>query len=196
MMAAGRGQVAGQGRSARLLVQDTGLEGVDRELRDQGAAREPRGESLRARTMATQADGSTTERLYQAGSVIVKFRDGTTQNAVLSAMRQVDGSAMDRLSYADFDIMAIPADADPEAVSAALRARDDVEYAQPRYLNVPMLRPNDPMYAQRWNFPAIDMERAWDIQPAAGVGSRLPCSTPALHSARPPCATTRAFRIS
>jgi serine protease len=168
MMAAGRGQVAGQGRSARLMVQDTGLEGVDRGLRDQGAAREPRGQSLRARAMATQADGSTTERLYRAGSVIVKFRDGTTQNAVLSAMRQVDGSGMDRLSYADFDIMAIPADADPEAASAALRARDDVEYAQPRYLNAPMLRPNDPMYSQQWNFPAIDMERAWDIQPAAG----------------------------
>ena len=31
-----------------------------------------------------------------------------------------------------------------------------------------MLRPNDPFYDRQWNFPAIDMERAWDIQPQAG----------------------------
>ncbi len=31
-----------------------------------------------------------------------------------------------------------------------------------------MLRPNDTFYDRQWNFPAIDMERAWDIQPQAG----------------------------
>ena len=30
-----------------------------------------------------------------------------------------------------------------------------------------MARPNDTLYANQWNFPAIDMERAWDIQPGA-----------------------------
>jgi serine protease len=42
-----------------------------------------------------------------------------------------------------------------------------VEYAQPRYLNHAMARPNDTLYTNQWNFPAIDMERAWDIQPGA-----------------------------
>ena len=45
--------------------------------------------------------------------------------------------------------------------------RTDVEYAQPRYLNHAMVRPNDTLYSNQWNFPAIDMERAWDIQPGA-----------------------------
>ena len=58
-------------------------------------------------------------------------------------------------------------DADPEAAAAAMRARPDVEYAQPRYRNHAMSRPNDTLYANQWNFPAIDMERAWDIQPGA-----------------------------
>src|SRR5262245_8167687 len=80
--AAIRTEVAGQERSARLVVQDTGLAGIDRGLRDQGVAHEPRGRSVRARAMAAQADGTTEERLYRDGSVIVKFRDGTTQNAV------------------------------------------------------------------------------------------------------------------
>jgi serine protease len=52
--------------------------------------------------------------------------------------------------------------------AAALRSQADVEYAQPRYRNHAMARPNDPLYNLQWNFPAIDMERAWDIQPQAG----------------------------
>ena len=31
----------------------------------------------------------------------------------------------------------------------------------------PMFVPNDPLYSQQWNFPAIDMERAWDMNPGA-----------------------------
>ena len=56
---------------------------------------------------------------------------------------------------------------DPEAAAAAMRARPDVEFAQPRYRNHAMARPNDTLYSNQWNFPAIDMERAWDIQPGA-----------------------------
>jgi serine protease len=84
-----------------------------------------------------------------------------------SATAQLAGEIADRSSYADFDIIDIPLDADPEAAAAALRARPDVVYAQPRYLNHAMARPNDTLYANQWNFPAIDMERAWDIQPGA-----------------------------
>jgi serine protease len=32
-----------------------------------------------------------------------------------------------------------------------------------------MARPNDTLYSNQWNFPAIDMERAWDIQPGASA---------------------------
>ena len=60
-----------------------------------------------------------------------------------------------------------PPDANPEAMAAAMRARPDVEFAQPRYRNYAMAQPNDPLYVNQWNFPAIDMERAWDIQPGA-----------------------------
>ncbi len=68
---------------------------------------------------------------------------------------------------ADFDVVPIPMTTDPEAVAAAMQRRPDVEYAQARYRNYAMARPNDTLYANQWNFPAIDMERAWDIQPGA-----------------------------
>jgi serine protease len=30
-----------------------------------------------------------------------------------------------------------------------------------------MFVPNDPLYSEQWNFPAIDMEHAWDLNPGA-----------------------------
>jgi serine protease len=164
----GRGQEPGSPR-ARVLVQDTGLPGIDRGLRDNDPPIDP--DSRRSRSIRTQLDrpdATVTERLYIGGSIIVKFRSGASEQAVNSAMRVVKASALQRPSYADFEIMEIPAEIDPEVAAADLRDRPDVEYAQPRYRNHPMVRPNDPLYDRQWNFPAIDMERAWDIQPAAG----------------------------
>jgi serine protease len=83
-------------------------------------------------------------------------------------MRAVHASSVQQPSYADFEIMQISPDLDPEVAAAELQRQPDVEYAQPRYRNYPMLRPNDPLYDRQWNFPAIDMERAWDLQPSAG----------------------------
>ena len=57
--------------------------------------------------------------------------------------------------------------ADPEAAARRLDAQPDVEYAQARYRVYPQFVPNDPLYARQWNYPAIDMERAWDINPGA-----------------------------
>ena len=158
---------SGQGPQApvasRLLVQEAGLPPIDRGLRDQDPPRAARGSSD-SRGGKAQGAGRAA---FIRGSVIVKFRDGTSSGAIASATRQVAGDTVDRTGWANFDIIDIPDAADPEAAAAALRERPDVEYAQPRYLNHAMSRPNDPLYANQWNFPAIDMERAWDIQPGA-----------------------------
>jgi serine protease len=120
------------------------------------------------RAQLDRPEAAVTERLYVGGSLIVKFRDGTGELAVNTMMRAVNASSVRRPSYADFEIMEIPPEVDPEIAAAQLQFRPDVAYAQPRYRNYPMLRPNDPFYNRQWNFPAIDMERAWDIQPSAG----------------------------
>jgi serine protease len=150
-----------------MLLHDTGLPGIDRGLREHDYPIEPR-RTPRDRTRAASVTPGANARDYLSGSIIVKFRDEGSSSARNATMREAGGRALSRPSYADFDIMEIPADADPEAFAAALSQRDDVEYAQARYRNYPMLRPNDPLYDRQWNFPAIDMERAWDIQPQAG----------------------------
>ena len=159
----GRGQQDPLNGAARLQMRDGGLPAIDRGLRDQDAPRP-------ARTSAASidiVDRSQPGLPYVQGSVIVKFKDGAARNAVASALSQVSGTSTSRDAWADFDIVDIPVTLDAEAAAAALRARDDVEYAQPRYLNHAFSKPNDPLYVNQWNFPAIDMERAWDIQPGA-----------------------------
>jgi serine protease len=104
---------------------------------------------------------------YLRGSVVVKFRDGTSAGRKADLVSLVAGRSMPTLSYAAFDLVALdPAD-DPEAVATRLSAQPDVAYAQARYRARPLLRPNDPFYALQWNLPALELERAWDINPGA-----------------------------
>jgi serine protease len=168
MVASGRTQEHDLGGRARALVKEAGLPGIDRGLREQEPPMEPYGRGTRGLALAAR-DGATDPRgAYVAGSVIVKFKNGAASTGINSAMRAVAATNIERPSYANFDLLEIPIEADPEAVAAALRDRPDVEYAQPRYRNYPMFRPNDPLYDRQWNFPLLDMERAWDIQPLAG----------------------------
>jgi serine protease len=156
-----------QPAGARALVSEAALPPIDRGLRDQDTMRDP--ERTPRRPLAVDAlDRSGVDGAYLPGSVIVKFKAGADRGAgISSTMAQVAGTSAERPSWADFDVLTIADSADPESVAAALRARSDVEYAQARYLNHPTYRPNDPLYANQWNFPAIDMERAWDIQPGS-----------------------------
>ncbi|MGE0041220.1 MAG: S8 family serine peptidase [Vicinamibacterales bacterium] len=164
-VASGLGQADPLAGAARAVVQATGLPAIDRGLRDQDPARAPRGERTPRR--ARRADGGRADRPYLADSLIVKFKDGSQGPAVVSAMDAAGAIDRSRPSSADFDIVTLAAGTDPEAAAAAFRARPDVEYAQPRYLNHAMLRPNDPFYDRQWNLTGLDMERAWDIQPGA-----------------------------
>jgi len=159
--ATGAGQTP-QVPAARALVQEASLPPIDRGLRDQDPPRPARG------SVDNSPGGRRTAgEPYVRGSLIVKFKAGTSGGDIAAATRLVAGDTVDRSSWSDFDIVDIPDTADPESAAAALRERADVEYAQPRYRNYAMSRPNDPLYSNQWNFPAIDMERAWDIQPGA-----------------------------
>jgi serine protease len=161
------GQERPLGGAARALVSEAGLPPIDRGLRNQDVVRDPE-RTPRVPRPADVIDGVAAPGGYLPGSIIVKFKAGADRTAAVnSTMAQISAASAERPSHADFDIVGIGDGADPRAVAAELQGRSDVEYAQPRYVNHTMLRPNDPLYANQWNFPALDMERAWDIQPGA-----------------------------
>jgi serine protease len=117
------------------------------------------------RSAALAPDADAAPARYLAGKVIVKFTAAAPGEIALAA--HVGAVPSVRLPYADFDVLTIPADADPEAVARDLSERADVEYAQADYLAEFHFVPNDPLYGDQWSFPALDMERAWDINPGA-----------------------------
>src|SRR5687767_12054635 len=133
---------------------------IDRGIREFDPARAPR---TKGATLEAAADGGR----FLRGSIIVKFRPGTSPDAQRAMLSQVDGSITSARPYANFDIVSIADAADPEAAARLLDAQPDVEYAQARYRVYPQFVPNDPLYARQWNYPTLDMERAWDINPGA-----------------------------
>jgi serine protease len=132
-----------------------GLKGVDRGLRD----------APRDRVARTIVSGSPdTEAVsYVPGKVIAKWRTGRQRTVAELTRAGVPVRSMDTPRHGNFSILRLRADMNPEAVARQLGASGDVEYAQPAYRVRTRLRPNDPLYTLQWNLPAIDMERAWDI---------------------------------
>jgi serine protease len=110
---------------------------------------------------------------YETGRVIVKFKDSASSSARSAALSRVGRTARpalrsSRAEHANFDIVDIAHTEDAEAVADSLRASGDVEYAQAAYRVHTRLVPNDRFYGRQWNLPMLDLELAWDIQPAAG----------------------------
>ena len=148
----------------RELVQPTALPGIDTGLAPEVDAR-----VTHRKGAQRDVGGTTDDRLrYQPGKVIVKFRGGTSGTRAAVA-RAVGATDVYTPSYADFDIMRINEAADPEVVASALMDRPDVEFAQAAYRVHPYYKPNDPQYSLQWNFPAIGMEQAWDINQGASA---------------------------
>jgi serine protease len=140
------------------LVIENALPAIDRGLSLQDVSAAPE-------AIAAAADDDLP---YVPGRVIVKLRAGAAGSTELAALAQsVGGSPTPTLPYANFDILKIGADENPEEVARVLAGRPDVEYAQAAYRAKLHYTPSDPMYRMQWNFPAIDMERAWDINPGA-----------------------------
>jgi serine protease len=149
--------------TSRRSVSTAPVQAIDAGLRMRGMPR-----AVRKSTDSSTRRAVATTR-YVRGSVIVKFRPGTSAAAEAAIRALVQGQATADLPYASFDLVALDDASDPEAVALRLAAQPDVEYAQARYRVRPMFRPNDPFYSLQWNFPAIDMERAWDINPGASA---------------------------
>ena len=138
-----------------LIAELAGLPGVDRGLRGQTRGR-PSGAIDREPSDA---------RSYVPGRVLVKWRTGR-EPALRDLTRDgIPARAVERPDHADFSVLRIADDEDAEEVAGRLSARGDVVYAQAAYRVHTRLRPNDPRYSSQWNLTAIDMERAWDINP-------------------------------
>ena len=146
-----------------------------------------------ARTRARGATPSAVEPFLR-GSIIVKFRRGSSADARRRLLAQVSGDAAAPLSYAPFEIVSIgdPA-ADPEAVARRLEAQPDVEYAQARYRVYPRFTPNDPQVLAAVELPGYRHGARMGHQPGRNAidhggrprqRRRVPVGSHAIRGAR------------
>jgi serine protease len=106
---------------------------------------------------------------YVPGELIVKFRAGATasqQRAALSVLRGRP-SASEIQWIGDAALVHDEAEQDAELAAAILKSQPEVEYAEPNYLRHFEAAPTDPSYSRQWNFTALDLPRAWDINAGA-----------------------------
>jgi serine protease len=153
--------------SGLVAVRGPGLSGVSlatptahaQELTGKAFGTMPDRERLRALKRAVD-EGLT----YIPGRVLVKWREGMPTAAKLRSISGLKGARLTNAdAYADFELVEIAQDVNPEQAAATLAAQAGVEYAEPDGLRYVSFRPNDPSYSQQWNMPAINMETAWDI---------------------------------
>ncbi len=107
---------------------------------------------------------------YLPGEVLVQFKDGVSvdgQQRALQALRSQP--SVNDLRWAGS--MAMLHDAtqpDATVLAAQLMLQPEVAFAEPDYLIGKNLAVNDPGYAaHQWNFTALAMPQAWDINPGA-----------------------------
>ncbi len=110
---------------------------------------------------------------YLPGEVLIKFRSGMTpgqQQAALSALRSKP-AASDLQWIGEVALLRDAADPDAPFIARVLSAQPEVEYAEPNYLRRFMITPRDPSFSRQWNFTAIDLPKAWDINPGANANT-------------------------
>lgn len=115
-------------------------------------------------------DAATQHLDYMPGEVLVKFKDGVSVSEQQRALDVSRGRpSVDSLEWAgSVAILRDGREPDPRQLATRLAAQPEVEYAEPNYIRHHQYTPNDPGYsARQWNFQAIDLPRAWDINPGA-----------------------------
>jgi serine protease len=166
-----RGQVADVSRLQ--ILQNVGLTAVDEGvIADQSHLSGSPGSLRRAAFHPTleQAAPVTAVAGYRPGRILVRFRDEASALERRAAVRSASGTAEigARPSYADFDVVQLDPSEDAMAAARLLSQRPEVQYAQVAHHVRANLVPNDPLYSMQWNLPMLNLEKAWDIQPAAG----------------------------
>jgi serine protease len=153
------GRTIGQGRRD---VAGAGQDGIDLGL-DPGPSGSSNGIIIEGEPWTRPSARETIVR----DRVIVRFKPTVAATRRLAVVQSLRASLSPRRANADFDVMTIPSDAEPTGVVSQLLARSEVEHAEPVYRLEPLYQPNDAHYSRQWNFPAIHVDRAWDINKGA-----------------------------
>ena len=120
---------------------------------------------------------------YVPGQVIVKYKSGVSAQSRARTMTRVGGAeVLNEFGPPDREkaqVIELKPGVSVEQAVAELKARSDVQYAEPNYIYHATYQPNDPSYGNQWGFKNtgqnikdttgtagadIKAESAWDIE--------------------------------
>ena len=107
------------------------------------------------------------EPKYVQGEIIVKFKDGTSEEQIKQINRRHRASTAYKSRAAAFRRIKSPAGKTAPQMRELYKNEPAVEYAQLNYYVYADSVPNDPLYSYQWHFnnnnSGINIESAWDI---------------------------------
>jgi len=112
-----------------------------------------------------QAVAGSADQSYSSNQVIVKYK---TSSRIPAPQKYPDVSLEKELLLERVVVLNVT-EGKVNDVIAAMENDPDIEYVEPNYIRTASFVPNDSYYYRQWNFPKIQMERAWDISTGAGV---------------------------
>lgn len=105
---------------------------------------------------------------YRRGEVLVRFRADADAIARLSTLRTARGRRVVRALPGDWTLVELEPGTEPREAIRALRAGRAIADASLNFrVRAQQFRPNDEFHHLQWNFTAISLPVAWEINPGA-----------------------------
>ena len=103
---------------------------------------------------------------YRRGELLVQFNDGVDTQARVQALSVTRGARRVRTLVNNWDLVALdPASDLADAIASLRRSRYVREISLNYQMSTQQLRPNDEGYRLQWNFDALNMPNAWQLNP-------------------------------
>ncbi|MBX3382014.1 MAG: S8 family serine peptidase [Phycisphaeraceae bacterium] len=100
---------------------------------------------------------------YVPGRLLVKFRQGSQNAAIRSAVQSVHGRIAQTMPGIGVMVLELPDRANERAQAAALAQRAEVEFAEMDWIFPLQSAPNDPQYPNQWHLTRIQAPSAWGV---------------------------------
>ncbi|HET7221550.1 MAG TPA: S8 family serine peptidase [Vicinamibacterales bacterium] len=105
---------------------------------------------------------------YRRGELLVRFREGASDDVRAQALRVNRVSRIAHTLPRSWELVAVQAGTNIAAVIDGLRRESSVAETSLNYLlTAQQFRPNDEAFSLQWNFDAINLPYAWQINPGA-----------------------------
>jgi serine protease len=105
---------------------------------------------------------------YRRGEVLVRFGTGADAITRLSTLRAARGRRAVRSLPGDWTLVELEPGTEPREAIRVLRARREIAEASLNFrVRTQQFRPNDEFHHFQWNFTAINLPVAWEINPGA-----------------------------